>query len=430
MAPEVGEEWPLAGVESSPRTSARPLRFSMKAHSALLLLALLASSCKTTEETQSVSDLFKAGDFEGALALAQTAAKEAPDDEYYAGVERMARVAILMDQGRDQALEGDLAGALETFFEADSLAPGHPVIAGWIEKVVEDLNDNTLQAASAALMNGELERASDLYERALVFSPDNEAAKAGLARALLLTNYRKGMSEKYYKQGVRSLREYWLGRAGTEFAAVEKYAPEDKRGKFRTDQVSELLSQDRVLMAQDLEAKGLFFAARNEYRIALLIDEDNQEAIDGLAAMDREVAAARKLDEAERATLRGDLKGAKQALIDGKEMSEEQSEKFASAKIDLDEARWEKLYLGATDAEADGNYQKAVKLYDQLLQETGYYEDAVARRQTALDFIKLADRLYAEAQAAKNPKVKRQKLEQIAVFWPEYKNVSKLLEDS
>jgi len=401
----------------------------MKAHSFALFVALTAASCQTTKQSESVSDLFKSGDFEGALALAQTAAEDAPDDEYYAGVERMAKVAVLMDRGREQSLNGDLPAALETFFEADSLAPRHPVIAEWLSKIVGDLNDRTLQSASAALMDGDLVRASELYERSLVFEPQQETAKAGLARALLLTNYRKGMSEKYYKQGVRSLREYWLGRAGTEFAAVEKYAPADKRGDFRSEQVSELLAQDRVLMAQDLAAKELYHAARNEYRIALLIDEDNQEAIDGLAAMDKEVAAFAKLSEAEQATIRGDLKGAKAALIEGKALTDAQDGDFASAKIDLDEARWEKLYLGATDAEADGSYQHAVKLYDQLLQETGFYEDAVARRQTALDFIKLADRLYGEAQAAKDPKVGRQKLEQIAVFWPEYKNVAKLLGD-
>ncbi len=427
MPPEVGEEWHPTGVSSvfaRPRLANPP---PMKAHRFALLVTLLASACHTTDEHQSVSDLFKSGDYEGALALAQTAAADEPDDTYYAGVERMAEVAVLMDAGREAALDGDLAGALELFFEADSLAPGHPVIADWIDKVVSDLNERTLREAGEALMNGDLERATALFERSMVFQPEQESAKSGLARALLLENYRQGMSEKYYKQGVRSLREYWLGRAGTEFAAVEKYTPEDKRGSFRSKQVAQLLAHDRVLMAQDLEAQELYFAARNEYRIALLVDEDSAEAKEGLARMDLEVAALRKRSEAENATIRGDFKGAKQALVEGVQLTDTQVDEFSSAKIDLDEARWEKLYVEATDAEADGSYERAVKLYDQLLQETGFYEDAVARRKTALDFIKLAGRLYGEAQAAKDPKVRRQKLEQIMVFWPEYKNGAKLL---
>lgn len=399
----------------------------MKANRLALFLLLASAACQATEEKTSVSDLFKRGDFEGALALAQADASSAPDDPYYAGVEVMARVAVLMEDGRRATLDGNLALALEHFFEADSLAPGHPVVTSWIGKVVGDLNERTLREGGAALMEGELERAAELYERALVFEPDQEAAQAGLARTLLLTNYRKGLSEKYYKDGVRSLREYWLGQAGKEFATVEKYAPDDQRGSFRRDQVSRLLAQDRALMAGDLEAKGLFHAARNEFRIALLVDPDNTEAKAGMDRTDQEVAAFAKLDEAERATLRGDFQGAKEALVEGRSLSEAQGTDFASAKIDLDEARWQRIYAEATDAEADGSYEYATKLYDQLLAETGYYQDAVARRQTALDFIKLADRLYGEAQASKDPEVRRQKYEQIAVFWPEYKNVSKLL---
>jgi tetratricopeptide (TPR) repeat protein len=403
------------------------MKATWKAPSIALLFATSLLACQTIQTEESVSDLFRRGDFEEAYALAQTKAEEAPDDAYYAEVERMVEVAILLDEGRAQVFDGDLAGALETFFKADAAAPGHPVIRSWIGKVVGDLNDRTIRDGGTALMNGDLVRASEMYERALVFEPGQEEAKAGLARTLLLANHRKGLSEEYYKEGVRSLREYWLGRAGKEFSAVEKYAPDDKRGSFRTKQVAGLLAQDRVLMAQDLEAKELYHAARNEYRIALLIDDQCADAVDGLARMDKEVAAAAKLDEAERATIRGDFKGAKEALVEGSDMTEAQTGEFASAKIDLDEARWKKLYLAATDSEADGDYERAAKLYDQLLQETGYYEDAVERRRTALDFIKLAERLYGEAQAAKSPKARRQKLEQIAVFWPEYKNVSKLL---
>ncbi|MBC8451534.1 MAG: hypothetical protein H8D72_02375, partial [Planctomycetes bacterium] len=290
----------------------------MKANRLALFLLLASAACQATEEKTSVSDLFKRGDFEGALALAQADASSAPDDPYYAGVEVMARVAVLMEDGRRATLDGNLALALEHFFEADSLAPGHPVVTSWIGKVVGDLNERTLREGGAALMEGELERAAELYERALVFEPDQEAAQAGLARTLLLTNYRKGLSEKYYKDGVRSLREYWLGQAGKEFATVEKYAPDDQRGSFRRDQVSRLLAQDRALMAGDLEAKGLFHAARNEFRIALLVDPDNTEAKAGMDRTDQEVAAFAKLDEAERATLRGDFQGAKEALVEGR----------------------------------------------------------------------------------------------------------------
>ena len=393
----------------------------------LVLSPVLLVACQTAEADRSVSDLFKAGQYEEALALARTQVEDAPDDPYHVGVERMAEVALMLDEARDLTLAGEHPAALEVLFEADELAPGHPVVQEWIQKVVGELTDSTLAMAGQASIGGDYDRAVELYERALVFNPDEERARAGIARSLLLVNYRAGMGEQYYTEGVRSLREYWLGRASTEFAANGKYSPEDPRGAQRREQVAELLAEDRVLMAEDLELKGLFHAARNEYRIALLFDEESKAAAMGLARMDKEVAAFAQLGEAERARLKGDYKGAAEALAEGAQLSASQDDAFASARIDLDEARWSELYRQARDAEADGRYQKAVAFFDLLLQETGYYEDAVQRRETLLDMVALAERLYAEFQKAKNPDVKRQKLEQIAVFWPEYKNVEKLL---
>lgn len=392
-----------------------------------LLAAISLVACQTTEEDTTVSDLFRAGDYESALSLAQTQVDDSPDDPYYQGVERMAEVGLKLDMARDLVFDGQQAEALELLFEADELAPGHPVVAEWIGKVVGELADVTLFQASQALMDQEFERAVDLYERALIFNPDDERARAGIARSLILVNHRAGMGEKYYIDGVRSLREYWLGQANAEFAYNGKFAPEDKRGAARRRQVAGLLAEDRVLMAGDFEANGLYHAARNEYRIALIFDEDNGDAAAGLERMEKEVEAFAQLSEAERKRIRGEYAEAAKALAEGVELSEAQVEEFASAKIDLDEARWKEQYGEALDAEADGRYERAVKLFDQLLQETGYYEDSVARRRTLTDMINLADRLYGEAMAAKREDVKRQKLEQIAVFWPEYKNVRKLL---
>lgn len=399
----------------------KPLRFA-----ALLLVPI---ACQSTQDTVSVGELTRAGDFHGALAQAENDAENAPDDEYFADVENMARVAVLMDEGRKLAVAGELSESLKIFFTAERLAPEHPVVGEWIGKVIGDLSEGTLIEANAALMAGELEQASALFDRALVYRPGDNIAKAGLSRTLLLANHRDGMSKEYYTKGLRSVRQYWLGQASTEFAAMGKYAPDDERAEFRREQVDGLLAEDRAFIAESLEQQELYHAARNEYRIALLIDGENQVAIDGLARMDKEVAAFAKLSEAERLTIRGDFQEARTALIEGAELSSFQDEQFEVASIDLSEARLEDIYTMATDAEADGRYKQAVQHYDLLLQGTGYYQDAVVRRKTLLGFIKHADRLYAEAEGAKSPEMRRRKLEEIQVFWPEYKNVKMLLKE-
>lgn len=393
----------------------------------LALLALFAACQTAPEKERSVSELSSAGEYDAALALAEKQAAEAPDDAYLQNVKRMAEVAVLMDAGRVAHFEGQLEVALEKFFQANAIAPDHVVINSWIDKTVKDLAVKTMQAAARATMMNELEAAETMYERVLVFDPESEDAKAGLGRTLLLKNHRKGMSEEYYKEGLRSMREYWLGQASTQFSAMGKYAPEDDRAGFRNEQIGELLGQDRVLVAKDFEEQELFHAARNEYRIALLIDPTNEEALRGFERLDREVQAFAKLSEAENAALRGDLDKAQAALVEGVGLTDAQRPEFVAAKIDIDEARAEELYQAGLDAEADGRYPAAVAKFDELLQGTGNYKDAVARRKTATDFIKLATRLYGEAMNAQEPKVKRAKLEQIMVFWPEYRDVAELL---
>lgn len=400
----------------------------MKPIRSLVLLTALAACQTTTESEETVSMRARAGDFQGALELAQEKAAENPDDPYYQDVERMAQVAVLMQAGREANLAGELDVALEKFFMADAIAPGHAVIEEWVDKTLVDLRRKTLTAASQATMQNDLEDAEELYERVLVFDPESESAKAGLARTLLLRNHRKGMSDEYYKAGLQSMRDYWLGQASTQFSAAEKYAPEDPRALERTDEIGGLLAQDRVLMAKDLEEQELFHAARNEYRIALLIDAANEEAVRGFARMDREVEAANKLSEAENAVLRGDLDKAQRALIEGVGMTDAQRPEFQAAKIDIDEARAGELYQEALDAEADGRYPAAVALLDELLQGTGDYKDAVSRRKTLTDFIKLANRLYGEAMNAQDPAKKKARLLEITVFWPEYRDVRELLD--
>ena len=98
---------------------------------------------------------------------------------------------------------------------------------------------------------------------------------------------------------------------------------------------------------------------------------------------------------------------------------------FVSAMNEVAEARASRLYEEGLDLELDSDFEGAVAKYDELLLENGFYKDALSRRKTCLGFVELAQRLYGEAKQANGPGARLDKLKQIAVFWPEYRDVEK-----
>lgn len=399
------------------------VRFSFVLPGMLGLVAF--ASCAITSEETTVQELFIEGKYTEASALAREQAEASPDDAEAASTLVMTKVAALMERGREASYDGDLTRALGIFFTAESEAPGHPVVANWIEKTVGELSDQCMRNASEAAASGELDLATRHYERALVFNPELETAKAGISRMLLLANYREGRGESYYKEGLRSMRDFWLGQASGDFAANEKYAPGNEPGEARREELSHLLAQDRILMARKFEEDGLIHAARNEYRLALLVSPENKVAAWSFERMERAVEAADALREADRKTTRGQLDDAVEILADGAKIAPEMRPEFVAAMNEVAEARAARLYNEGLDLELDSDFEGAVGKYDELLLENGFYKDALSRRKTCLGFVELAERLYGEAKQAKKPETRLEKLKQIAVFWPEYKDVEK-----
>jgi hypothetical protein len=392
--------------------------------STLALLGLVTfTGCQSAEPEASVADLYSKGQYVEASAMAKELADDAPDNAEASAVRDMTNVAELLEVGREASYASDLSLALKYFFQADSIRPGHPVVAKWIEKTIGELADRSMIDAGEAAATGDLQLATTHYERALVFQPELDIAREGLARMLLLENYREGMGEAYYKKGVRAMRAFWLGQANADFEYNGKYDPEGVEGEMRREQVAKLMAEDRMLMAKRFEEEGLINAARNEYRMALLLVPEFGLAKDALALVEVEVEAADTLREAERKTMRGELDAAEELLREGAKLSEKQQDEYRAAFNEVEEVRWRRLYDEGLDYELDFDFESAVLKYDELLQDASFYEDALARRKTCHGFVELAVRLYAEAKSADSAKKKINKYQQIATFWPEYLDV-------
>lgn len=88
------------------------------------------------------------------------------------------------------------------------------------------------------------------------------------------------------------------------------------------------------------------------------------------------------------------------------------------------EALWDELYERARSHEREHLYLTAIDLYTELLTGRGSYKDAALRRKTLVSLHSLAEKLYAQAIGADKREVLLDHLEQIEVFWPEFRDVS------
>jgi len=390
-----------------------------------LLVALGCSSAgaKDGPRRGSVAWLVQQERFEEAVRKAAEAVEADPDDERLQADHRRASVAWLLARGRSEFLEGRTEPALELFLQAEAIEPFEPAVVDWIRAAHERLADEAYGRGLTAHVDADFEAAVDEYETALRFEPGHAGARAALARVLVQQNYRRGMGKEYYDDGIVALDRYFLYEANSFFSNALKYQPDNERAEQREERVQSLLGEQRAAVALGLEDAGQYSAARNEYRLALLLDPDLELAQLGLERMKREEQVAERIREAKRLLLRERFDAADELLAAQLERTDRQQPEIEAARAEVAEARLEALYKAARTLESDWRYEDAVAAYDELLAATPFYKDALARRDTLSGFVRDAADLYARYEAAGDDAERLALLRQIAVFWPEYSDV-------
>ncbi len=398
------------------------------------LLAVLAPlmflACATTEEVEErpdVARLVAVGRYDEAVRLAAELHEADPADELALSNYRRASAAWFLEQGRRAAFEGRDFEALDNFHAAREVAPEASEVSAWIAKMRDNLAERFLADALEAHIKDDLAAASEAYERVLEFRPGNREAIQGLERVQLQQTYRQGMGDEYYGAGVRALADYWLHEAKSRFGYVRKYLPESERSIERTEEVDVLLADARVAIAQGLDSEDRYAAARNEFRLALALDPEHPEALEGFERNRREAEASELLSAGHMQILRGEFEDARRLLEEGRELSQRQDDLFDGALAELEQARFGRMYERARSYESDRAFEQAVAAYDKLLENAEYYEDAIARRRTLQSFIEDAGRLYDQAEAAESDVEKARLLRQIRVFWPDYRDTTQRL---
>lgn len=389
-------------------------------------LALVGFSCAATAKDpidEVKGDVYH-GRYDKAVREAATLREEHPDDALYEALHKETTVAYLIDQGRKETFrDRDLEG-LAFFRQAQEVDPSSKEASDWITKTLRKLSRIWLERGLELHASGKLQDAVEAYEKSLEYVPGDASALNGLGDAIIQINYREGMGKQYFEEGMHALSAYWLDQAKSRFTYSNKYEPGDDKVAQRGTQVDALLAQQRVTVARGFEQDGLYGAARNEYRLAVALDPSSVEAKSGLDRCTDEAKASKLLEQARMEMVRTRLDRASSLIEEGDNLTYHQKDLFDGARAQIEQARLERKYQEALTFERDYRYEQAIEKYAELLKDVEYYKDAITRKQTLEEYVRLAGDLYGKAESAATEQEKLEDLRKIRVFWPEYKDVT------
>ncbi len=400
--------------------------------SLLILFCACGATGEKSSQSETINRLVVHGHYQKALVKAQAWQAAEPDNEAAVEAWKGTTIAVLLDEGRQLTFDDDDMRALLVFEQAAALDPDSEQVAGWLAKAHRKLADRWLQFAHEAHTAGRLGSAIYGYERALEHQPGYELAENGVREATIQNNYRLGLADEYYVDGVTSQRQSRLDCSRREFSAVDKYNERHKRGKGRRTEVEVQLAEELAFVAEALEQQGLFDAARNEFRLALELDPENAQALAGKERAGVEARAADFNRQARMAILKGRLEEARELNAKGRELSEKQVDSFDVVDQEIEQAGLQMIYDRALNLERDYRYPEAIKAFGELLQLEDYYLDARARMQTLEFSVKSAKEYYTKATAATTDAERLINFRAAFDSWPAYSDVEeqiKKLED-
>ena len=391
-----------------------------------LLAATALSSCSMTPAEEdaglSVRGLIASMEYEEALRVASDRVASMPSRANLHG-QKTATIAWLMDQGRKLTFADKDMEALLTFEQALLVEPDSEAVLTWIGKTRGKMASASFELAMELHANEDYAGALEYYADALEMNPSHQGAQRGSALAKRQSQYRTGLAKDYYVDGVRALSDYWLEQAKSRFGYTRKYIPEHARAANREGKVAGMLASQRVTLGDEYMKSGLYAAARNEYRLAQILNASTGEAVEKLQSARLEAQAGELLLAAEMFVFKGDFESALASLTEGEGLTERQSEKFELVRAEVDGEQHRLIYERALALEHDYLYQDAIHVYDDLLTRVDYYEDSRARRETLTDYVTNADRLYVEADSCDDAEEELSLLRQIDIFWPEYLDI-------
>lgn len=345
---------------------------------------------------------------------------------YSQAVEAKQRVSLAsqLDHARALSLMGEDNQSLELLGALMEEYPESPQVNAWHERTQRKLARKWFRMAREALANEAYGAARAAYGRVLEYDPNHPVAGLSIEDLERLEEYRAELADDYYNGGVRSVVDQDLSGARWKLGNSLKFRSENPKAERRIGEVDQARAAARAESARTLVEEGLYSAAAKEYAMAAKLAPDSKEIERNLAALRAEAKALQMLGDAKILALKGEIDRAEMMLKEGAAMTALQSDEFKAAVDEIGDTRIERSYQDALDLEQDFRFPEAIEAYGALLETRDFYKDTRARIDALEGYVASAEALYAEAAEATDDAKRLELLQEIDVFWPEYKDVA------
>lgn len=378
---------------------------------------------RITEIEGLTRDRFYVEAAEASVQLMQDTPADSPDRGQVVEVQRAVSLASQLENARVLSLAGDDEKALVILTRLAEQYPSTSQVDGWLKRTRRNLAAQWFSEAREAQANENFDEARGAYHRAIEFDADHPVAGLALEDLQILEDYRAELGADYYSGGIRGVVDHRLNEARSGFEKSLKYASGNERAERRIHEVDRELSMERAASAQALLDQHLYGAAALEFKAACDQNPESKELQAKLELARAEAKASILKGKAEFQMLRGEVDRAEELLTEGAALTTLQKDSFETVSLALDDARTDLLYQAALDLEHDFQFPKAIVAYKGILEGRDFYKDTRARVDALEGYVVEAERLYVAARA-EGDKVERLKLlQEIEVFWPEYRDV-------
>lgn len=424
----------VRGVTPRPVTAALAGPLLVPVLGSLLAISACASgSGSYGEQFAAIESLTRHGDYQAAaessVTLLDTLDTDSENAEAVRQIQREISIASSLERVRSLTLDDQDKEALDLALELDAAFPGMHAIEAWRDLLRVKLADFWFDAAREASASERFDDARAHYRTSLGYDETRTNVQDLLGELDRIEDYRANVADKYYYSGVSHLSDGALSESLGDFSKVDKFDRGNARAKRRVSQVNRQLAATRVAAADVLAKEGLYAAAAKGYLEASTLDPDSEEIARNLEALRSEAKASAILRVARNNALRGDVDKAEVKLKEALGLTALQTELIEKEIAGLDDKRAEKAYDRAVGLERDFQYEAAIEGYDKILESRDFFKDVRARTDALTKYVADAKRIYAEYEAALTDASRLALLRQIEVFWPEYRDISKRIDE-
>ena len=299
----------------------------------------------------------------------QTVARELqayPDDPETQRMFWELRLEYLLEAGWENIFSEHEEAAMELLGKALGLDPNNARALAGIARAKEKLAQEAVRLAGGLELEGDLEGALKLYNKATTYIPEFGPAIEGMTGINGLYQNRADKASGRYALGSRASGELQWRQSYYQTGLALGFDPSLERAKRLHDRAGRRLAMDMFENAREMEENGLYAAALKDYEHIAEVWPETEGIAERVESVRKEVEAKEKSRQAEMLTRKKEFDLAEELLSEAFALSENEKADISGLMLGNKVGRYEVEYHRAEDFELESQFEAALEVYKKI----------------------------------------------------------------